>query len=298
MKALKIILSFIMAFALLPFSVSAQSIYNAEILFNASVNSRQARGETIYVYQGDTVGIDLTLKTNDGYYAGPFAAQIFYTADFFNNGSFDLNTSGSFYSCCKTYTDVRFSGKITDSLKEKLYPSSWNQQERAKYNFYNLNMVPTAADCKSTPDNLNEKIISLSFTIPNAPSGTEGKVFIPAEAIRTVDNPTGATYLSCYTKGGDVLSDRYDYGDKINVTVDSASVSFKITDIGDIDLNGRVTSADALRILQFTTGLVNLTDSEQIRAKITGSQKINSGDALAALQISVGIKQINDFLNK
>lgn len=298
MKALKIIISFITIFALFSFGASAQSIYNAEIVFNASVNSAQAQGETIYVYQGDTVGVDLVLKTNNGYYAGPFAAQIFYTSGYFNNGSFNLNTSGRLYSCCKTYTDVGFSGAISTSLKDKLYPSSWNQQKRETFEFYNLNMVPTAADCKNSPDNLAEKIISFSFTVPSAPSGTVGEVFIPRESIRTNDNPTGASYLSCYTDGGNVLSDRYDYGDKISLSVNSASVHFEITDRGDVDLNGRVTSTDALLILQFATGIITLTDSELSRAKIIGTPMPNSSDALAALQISTGIKQINDFYNR
>lgn len=298
MKALKMIISFITVFAILSFGVGARSIYNAEIVFNASVNTMQTQGETIYVYRGDTVGVDLVLKTNNGYYAGPFAAQIFYTADYFNNGSFSMNTSGRLYPCCKTYTDVGFSGTVSDSLKDKLYPSSWNQLERSKFDFYNLNMVPTAADCSNTPDNLDETVISFTFKIPNAEPGTAGEIFIPSEALRTADNPAGASYLACYTDGGDVLSDRYDYGDKINISVKSARVRFEITDRGDVDLSGRVTSADALQILKFATGLVSLTEAEQARAKITSSNRVNSGDALAALQLSVGIKQINDFYNK
>ncbi len=63
----------------------------------------------------------------------------------------------------------------------------------------------------------------------------------------------------------------------------------KNTKLGDIDGDGRVISSDALYVLQFSTGLKELSDEQKTVADVNCSGEINSSDALAILQYATGI---------
>ena len=57
----------------------------------------------------------------------------------------------------------------------------------------------------------------------------------------------------------------------------------------DVDGNNRVSSSDALLILQFATGVKSPTDEQKKKADVNGDGKVNSTDALLILQIATGV---------
>lgn len=58
--------------------------------------------------------------------------------------------------------------------------------------------------------------------------------------------------------------------------------------IGDINTNGKINSADALLVLQSSTGVITLTDTQKLLADVNEDGKINSTDALLILQYATG----------
>lgn len=58
--------------------------------------------------------------------------------------------------------------------------------------------------------------------------------------------------------------------------------------IGDINTDGKINSADALLVLQSSTGVITLTDTQKLLADVNKDGKINSTDALLILQYATG----------
>lgn len=58
--------------------------------------------------------------------------------------------------------------------------------------------------------------------------------------------------------------------------------------IGDINADGKINSADALLVLQSSTGVTTLTDTQKLLADVNEDGKINSTDALLILQYATG----------
>ena len=58
---------------------------------------------------------------------------------------------------------------------------------------------------------------------------------------------------------------------------------------GDVDLDGKVNSNDALKVLQFSTGLISFNSRGKALADATGDGKVNSSDALEILKVATGI---------
>lgn len=58
--------------------------------------------------------------------------------------------------------------------------------------------------------------------------------------------------------------------------------------IGDINTDGKINSADALLVLQSSTGVITLTDTQKLLADVNNDEKINSTDALLILQYATG----------
>ena len=58
--------------------------------------------------------------------------------------------------------------------------------------------------------------------------------------------------------------------------------------IGDINADGKINSADALLVLQSSTGVITLTDTQKLLADVNEDGKINSTDALLILQYATG----------
>ncbi len=75
------------------------------------------------------------------------------------------------------------------------------------------------------------------------------------------------------------------------------SIAFKLCDgshtpepgPGDVSGDGKVNSNDALLVLQYATGLIELTEEQFERANVNGDKQVNSGDALKILQFATGL---------
>ncbi|MFA6958565.1 MAG: dockerin type I repeat-containing protein [Thermoanaerobaculia bacterium] len=57
--------------------------------------------------------------------------------------------------------------------------------------------------------------------------------------------------------------------------------------LGDVDADGRLTSLDAVLILQFTVGLVEPADWQTIAADVSGNGEIGAYDAALVLRYSM-----------
>lgn len=281
MKLKRIIIAIlVICLAALPFAVTtAQPRYTADFDFLISVNNKSVKtdSEYIYLYSGDKIDISLNLKTGEDYYAGPFSAEIFYSDSSLTYNDFNWNTSGRFYSCCKSYSNL-------------------SKKKDADKTFLKVDMIPSSVDCQAAPDSLDEKLFTMNFTAFGKRDDIAA-IYLSDNSVRDTDNPFGGMYLACYTDNGRLDGDRYDYGEAINFDLTDANVNFKITDAGDMNSDGKISSADALSILQYATGVITLTDKEFEKADINSNEKVNSADGLAALQIATGLATINDILN-
>ena len=57
---------------------------------------------------------------------------------------------------------------------------------------------------------------------------------------------------------------------------------------GDVDGDGKTSAADALEILKFVVGKVQLTAEQKVIANLNGDSGIGADDALIVLRIVVG----------
>ncbi|MCM1298916.1 MAG: dockerin type I repeat-containing protein, partial [[Eubacterium] siraeum] len=62
--------------------------------------------------------------------------------------------------------------------------------------------------------------------------------------------------------------------------------------LGDIDGNGKITSADAMVVLQAVTKIKKLTPEQTAAADVDGNGKITTADVMIILQVVVGIKKL------
>ena len=246
-----------------------------------------------YLSYNESIDVSLNLKTGAGYYAGPFSAQVFYTGTALK-ASPELNKSAKLYACSASCSSAADSSSMTAKAKSRFYPQSWSESEKAKYNFCNITLVPNSADGKTSPDNLGENVALLHFT-----SGTtagNGRIFVPADSVKTTSNPVGQTYLSCLTDNGKVGSSRYDYGSDVQLDLSGALMYVIVSDAGDIDNNKKLNSSDALMILQHVVEMKTQTGDALKRCDTDGDSRVSSADALAVLQIATGLMRLNDII--
>ena len=274
-----IIALLVVALAILPIIVSAQPRYEASFSFSVAVNGKNvtADSEYIYVYPNDVLDISLKLKTNDDYYAGPFCTEIFFTENTLEKNNFNWNTTGRFYKCCKTYSNYSL------------------QNNNGSY--FKVDMIPSSVDCQSAPNALDESLLTIQFTAKGERNDV-AKVNLSPNSVRSANNPFGAMYLACYTQKGDLNGTRYDFGDEIVFDLSKANVVFKITDAGDINGDNKISSVDALKIIQASAGVATLSEDQKIIADVDSNGKINSSDGLVTMQIATGLRTINDIKNK
>ena len=65
--------------------------------------------------------------------------------------------------------------------------------------------------------------------------------------------------------------------------------------IGDVNNDKKINSADALRVLEFAVGKANLTKSQQKAADLNKDKKVNSQDAYIILSIATGNQSIESY---
>lgn len=68
--------------------------------------------------------------------------------------------------------------------------------------------------------------------------------------------------------------------------------------LGDVNGDGRITSADALMVMQSSVSLIELSDEEKARADINSDGMVGSRDALMLMQISVNLIELSDEENE
>ncbi len=61
--------------------------------------------------------------------------------------------------------------------------------------------------------------------------------------------------------------------------------------LGDVDLNGKVTAADARLALRFSAKLEKLSDAQQKNAEVNKDGKVTSADARLILRVSAGLEK-------
>ena len=89
----------------------------------------------------------------------------------------------------------------------------------------------------------------------------------------------------------DRLKQRYiDLGQQaVHIQTQPTQPIREVSTYGDVDDDGRITSADSLLILRQSVGLEDFDDVHKILAEVDGDDIITSADALEVLRYSVGL---------
>lgn len=80
--------------------------------------------------------------------------------------------------------------------------------------------------------------------------------------------------------------------EECNESFINATVNYDYVARGDVDMNGKINSSDALLVLQSATGLTTLSEKQLKAAELTNDEKITSSDALAILQFATGLIKV------
>ena len=146
---------------------------------------------------------------------------------------------------------------------------------------YKLYLVPISENSGNNNDNNNNK-----------PTNTS-KVKIDEEnkIIMVVPNAIANDILESF--GGTAKITKAD-GNYLNGSQDTVATRYKVEDKytvikkGDCNGDGNVNSADALSILKYSVGTLNLNNENLKAANANSDDKVNSADALLILKYSVG----------
>ena len=137
-------------------------------------------------------------------------------------------------------------------------------------------------------------VVTPSFklkTVEGAALDSTGKIFSGIPQKMTAANfisryltlDGGATASVTGTVGGNVAT-----GSTLKITADGKTLAeYTISVKGDTDMNGKVNSTDALAVLQYSVGATTLGPARRLSGDMTGDGKLNSTDALAILQFVV-----------
>ena len=82
---------------------------------------------------------------------------------------------------------------------------------------------------------------------------------------------------------------------KLNALVDAVSNMTPSVIFGDINADTKIDTQDALMALQYSVDLIELTDEQKTAADVDANQKIDPSDALMILQATVDLIQPEDF---
>lgn len=151
---------------------------------------------------------------------------------------------------------------------------------------YKLYLVPISEDSGNNNDNNNNSNNN------NKPTNTS-KVKIDEEnkIIMVVPNAIANDILESF--GGTAKITKAD-GNYLNGSQDTVATGYKVEDKytvikkGDCNGDGNVNSADALSILKYSVGTLNLNNENLKAANANNDDKVNSADALLILKYSVG----------
>lgn len=299
-KALCIIISILMTLSCCLVFAGAKTSYNATWTMNANVNGTSyGSGSTIGVNPGDKVKVTIHLSNN--YYTGPTCFQLFYTNSIFEKASAgEFNTKGKLYGVCgKSFTSFVDWERIAQGNRKLGWPN-YSADKLAEYKnthqFLRVTMTPNVSLTTTAVKNLNEDLITITFDVSkSAQPGAEGEIALPIESMRTKNYKTGYFYSSIYTSS-DMTQTALMYSDDQHFDCSKATLKFKVNTSskkGDVNKDGKINSADALLVLQYSVGSVNFDSEKFSLADVNSDKKVNSADALKILQYSVGV--INKF---
>lgn len=277
----------------------AKTSYDATWTFNANVNGKSyASGSTVGVNQGDKVKVTLHLKNN--YYTGPTCFQVFYTNTLFDKASSgEFNTKGRLYSVTgkshATFVDWENISAGNRNLGWPNYSANKLAEYKKNHQFLRVTMTPNVMMTTTTVGNLNEDLITITFDVSkSAKPGAEGEISIPIETMRNKNYKTGYFYSAICTTS-DLTGTILQYSDDQHFTCNT-TLKFKVNSTsqkGDVNKDGRINSADALLVLQYSVGSARLSSEQISLADVNSDSRVNSADALKILQYAVG--QINKF---
>ena len=125
-------------------------------------------------------------------------------------------------------------------------------------------------------------------------TGAQLDVTYSDSAVKTVSYPENSRVGWSVPDGVDSIKP----GDAtLNLTFCGKSAPFTVSFVsgssfaaGDVSLDNKITSYDALLILRYSTGSASLSDLQKSLADVTSDKLINSSDALIILQYIVGIR--------
>ncbi len=152
---------------------------------------------------------------------------------------------------------------------------------------------------------LGEKALSKtgikSFTVPNGVTKIEPGLLSMCESLEEIVVHDGVTEICDFTfdscrnfktvnyEGTQEQWKEIKIGKECNEVLLKAKVNYNYVKKGDVDMNGKINSGDALLVLQCSAGLANLDEKQTAAAMVNGDDKITSGDALAILQFATGL---------
>ena len=87
------------------------------------------------------------------------------------------------------------------------------------------------------------------------------------------------------TYGQEAVNDLAD-ADKVTAAREAID-KFKNTLYGDLTGEGNIDASDALKVLQYSVKLIDLTDDQKLAADVNEDSRIDATDALRILQYSV-----------
>ena len=129
------------------------------------------------------------------------------------------------------------------------------------------------------------------FEFAELPEDSDNKNDSDGKSSDNKDSENGGKTDSDDNKDSD---DKKDNSDSDNKGSDEDT---KNGNLGDLDGDNAITSADALLILRMSVGLDEVTDAKRKLGDIDGDNDITSGDALALLRYSVGLSE-DERINK
>lgn len=141
-------------------------------------------------------------------------------------------------------------------------------------------------------DNSPESVIEKSF---KAKADSEKKIIVLYQT-----EVTKAELIEELKKAGyedvSIEADTIGTGATVSIKLGEETATYEFIVPGDITGDGTVNSGDALAILNHSVGSSTLEGNIAVAGDINGDGNINSGDALDVLQIAVGQKEIGSFL--
>ena len=115
--------------------------------------------------------------------------------------------------------------------------------------------------------------------------------YTAAQPLKTVEEVAQEVLRGLWGSGAErkqrLTAAGYDYNE-VQACVNKLIEEAKLASMGDIDMDGKVTAADARLALRAAVGLETLTDEQKRRADMDGDGKITAGDGRTILRKATG----------